>query len=803
MKVLVLVLTSSKIKLLKRCVESVLNQRKVSFEYDIKIIVNTLNDNYYGEVLEKIKYEEVEILRTESNGFPGMGHNSCLKTFQELEEYTHCSFIDGDDLLYPVAFQQYEKMLNKEPELDLLHLMLNDRVHFDNKDNFNYLPLKFNYKLISSFTETENWWAKMKTKSPLINQVKDTKTPSRILLVSRKIFKTTLPIRYSEDLTLYDDFVTFFAFYEAQLRGEINTFSTSDTNIYLYNSLNDHSASYNFKEKEREDKLFRKEISIYTKAINHNWKISELPFIKVDQPEDFTTNDKIPFCNKHIVDFEISEKFNQLKELKEISKDNLEELKKVEYLFLFLVKGGFDTVNNTLKLAEINFMKKDINGGITLLMRLCQKSPNSGLYKKIFEVLFNYKLYNKCEYYYELIKSCDALDENINKKYEVILKNRNVVGDNIFYKNGRLTLNLDSTKELFCYFTGYTDDFDGSNYGEKSVYGSEISAIKLGEKLTDKYNVIVLCSGEKLVRHNGVYYMGHTLYQELVNNYEIDHLVISRFIGGVLDMDLSNVENIYYIMHDTRSHDLWFDKTLPLLSLYLFKNMVSKMKNIICVSKWQKENFQNVLKMAEIEIPENKYKILGNGINTEKFKYKKVQKKNNRFVSCSDPSRGLLITCEILVELQKKYEDITLDIYFGSLPEDIKQYVNKYSFINYHGKISNDQMVIEFSKSDFWLYPNVNSHETFCISCVEAQCGGNVVITRDFSALPELVKDTGILIPRELEGESLKKYTIEKIEYVLDNNLKESYQEKAHKSSLKYDWSNVAKQWYSFLNNTK
>ena len=762
MKFLVLILTSSKIKLLRRCLDSVLKQRPVNFEYDIKIIVNTLNESYYGKVLETINDEDVEIIRTESNGHPGMGHNSCLTVFNKFEEYSHMSMIDGDDMLYPTALQQYEKILNKEPELDLLHLMLNDRVHFDNKENYNYIPLKFNYKLISSFTANENWWAYQGTNSPLTNKLQDTKTPSRILLVSRGVFKATLPIRYSEKLTLYDDFVTFFSFYEAELKGEIKTFATSDTNIYLYNSLNDNSASYNFKEKDREEKLFHEEISIYTKSINHEWQIKELPFIKSSQPDDFTTDDKVHYCNKHVVDFEIADKFERLKNMKEISKDNIEELKKIEYLFLFLVKGGFDTVNNTLKLAEINFLKKDINGGIILLMKLCQRSPNSELYKKVFNILFDYKLYDKCNYYYELIKSYDALDENINRKYEVMLKNQKIYGNNKYYKNGRLDLAFDKTKELLCYFTGYTDEFNGANYGDKNVYGSEIAAVKLAEKLTTEYNVVVLCGGNKVFIHKGVFYIGHILYQELVNNYKIHHFVISRFIAGILDMDLTNVSNIYYIMHDARVHDLWNDKKLPLLSMYIFKNFLPRINKIICVSEWQKQNFQEVLKMAEITIPDDKYVIMGNGINTEMFKYKQIEKKNNRFVYCSDPMRGLGMLCDILVELQKTYEDITLDIYFGSLPGDLREkYVSKYSFINYHGKISNDQMAVEFSKSDFWLYPNMNSHETFCISCLEAQCGGNVVITRDFSALPDIVKDTGILIPKELEGEDFIKYIIE------------------------------------------
>ena len=319
--------------------------------------------------------------------------------------------------------------------------------------------------------------------------------------------------------------------------------------------------------------------------------------------------------------------------------------------------------------------------------------------------------------------------------------------------------------------------------------------------MVGKYNVFVLCNCQKPMMHNGVYYINMASFVELNNNYKVNHLVISRFIGYLLDVDLTKVENIYYIMHDARVHELWHEKKLPLLSMYIFKNFVAKIKKIVCVSKWQKENFQRVTKLAQIDIPEDKYTIIGNGINTENFLYNKVEKKTNRFISCSDPSRGLAMTCEILVELQKKYSDITLDIYFGTLPGDIKTFVDKYDFINYHSKISNDQMTIEFSKSEFWLYTNINSHETFCISALEAMCGGNVVLTRDFSAPPDIIGENGILIPKELEGYGLKRYAIQKIEHILDNNLKKEYQDKAHKRALEFDWSNVAEKWYKLLNN--
>ena len=810
MKLLAIILTSSKLYLLKRGLDSILNQRKVSFKYDIVIIVNTKNDEYYQEVLRMMKepfYKEKKIViyRTESNGFPGMGHNSCLELFKKREEYTHMTMLDGDDMYYPVAFQQFEKMLKKEPELDLVHLMLNDRVHWNNDDLFNYKKLKFNYKLISSFEENENWWRKIITKSPLLNRIEDTKTPSRILIVSREIFKTTHPIRYSEEMTLYDDMITFFSFYEAQLRGEINTFATSETNIYLYNSLNDHSASYNFKEKDAENFLFKKEISIYTNTLKDNWNIRDLPFIKVDKPKDFNTQDKIIFCNKYMVDLEIKKKFGELKKLQakdvEIKMEDKEILKKVEFLFLFLVQGGFDTANNLLKLAEINFLLGNLNGGLVIIMQLLQRNPTSQIIKKIFKILFEYKLYDRCEYYYNLLKTYNSIDDEIKEKYNIIKSLKFEKDGVIYHKNKKLLLEIDENKETFCYFTGYTDKFNGENYGEKNVYGSEISAIKLCEKLTKYYNVIILNENEEsFSKYNGVYYLNHNFYNELVNNFKVDHFVISRFISGVLDMDFTKVENLYYIMHDARVHDLWHSENLPLLSIYAFKNFLTKIKKVICVSKWQKENFLNFMKSVKITIPDEKFHIIGNGINIEKFEYNKIKKINNKFVYCSDPDRGLEILCEILIELQKKYEDIRLDIYFGNLSEKYSHYVKDYKWINFHGKVTNDQICKEFSKSDFWCYPNINSHETFCISCIEAQCGGNVIITRDFSALPELVKDNGILIPKELEGEDLKKYTIGVIDHILENNLKDEYQKKAHFNSLQYDWENISTQWYNFLN---
>ena len=80
MKVLSIILTSSKYKLLLRCIDSVIKQYPVNFDYDIVINVNTKNQEYFKKVSIEIPkiYNNLIIIQTESNGYPGKGHNSCL-----------------------------------------------------------------------------------------------------------------------------------------------------------------------------------------------------------------------------------------------------------------------------------------------------------------------------------------------------------------------------------------------------------------------------------------------------------------------------------------------------------------------------------------------------------------------------------------------------------------------------------------------------------------------------------------------------------------------------------------------------
>ena len=61
-------------------------------------------------------------------------------------------------------------------------------------------------------------------------------------------------------------------------------------------------------------------------------------------------------------------------------------------------------------------------------------------------------------------------------------------------------------KENIGFYMGYSPPFNGENYKNRKVYGSEITTIKLAESLSDLYNVFIfianLNNNEEIIYNN-------------------------------------------------------------------------------------------------------------------------------------------------------------------------------------------------------------------------------------------------------------------------------------------------------------
>ena len=83
-KYLVSILVSNNIVFLNNSVKSVLKQTYNDFH--IMIVINTNDESFYQDTIKHYQNNDKikKIIRTNSNGYPGKGHNSVLELFNKF-----------------------------------------------------------------------------------------------------------------------------------------------------------------------------------------------------------------------------------------------------------------------------------------------------------------------------------------------------------------------------------------------------------------------------------------------------------------------------------------------------------------------------------------------------------------------------------------------------------------------------------------------------------------------------------------------------------------------------------------------
>ena len=288
MKYLISVLVSNNITFLSSSIESIFKQSTQN--YDIIIVVNTLDEYFYQEVLDLYKhYEKIKkIIRTQSNGYPGKGHNSVLDIFKKLLDYDYLIMIDGDDFLFPNAVKRIDHILNKT-KFDVLTLSGNtflscnkNTITNDISDNEIIYNLNKQYvvkfiKNIHSISDEYNTiWA----------------TPFRLLSLNRKILYKYDHL-YDENMYIYDDFLYYMILYKEMQINNINIVNINDSNIYLYNKLNEESVSFKHSTfmKAKSDNDQQKEILKFLELDSFDaTKFKIIPSILLGLPQDSNLN---------------------------------------------------------------------------------------------------------------------------------------------------------------------------------------------------------------------------------------------------------------------------------------------------------------------------------------------------------------------------------------------------------------------------------------------------------------------------------------------------------------------------------
>ena len=225
------ILTSSDIDILELTIHSAINQTYNL--YDVYVIVNTLDKSYYQKVLDlcntiftgKIK----QIIETESNGKPGMGHNSLLNVFSKTN-YDYMVTCDGDDFLYPVALSRINTLLQKTT-YDVINLIGNASQLFISDKKINKL-VESNIK---KFTWERSITIEKNVKNGISSDFNTTlATPCRFFVVSQNYVKHNVEM-FDTRMKIYDDYKPFLQTYDDQVNNKYSICFLSDPYMYIYN----------------------------------------------------------------------------------------------------------------------------------------------------------------------------------------------------------------------------------------------------------------------------------------------------------------------------------------------------------------------------------------------------------------------------------------------------------------------------------------------------------------------------------------------------------------------------------------
>ena len=228
---LVCLLTSNNIDYLKLSLDCVLKQTKFS-DFHINIVVNTLNENYYNDVINNFKNitsYNLKIIRTESNGKPGKGHNSIINIFKNNYKYKKLIMLDGDDFLYPDSIYKIDKLYSKN-NYDVITLCGNTFLKYE---RFNITNVNNKYSFEYTFDVTEHKYIK-KMGTDYNTTIA---TPFRLLSLNRNLINKYEKL-YDEQCYTYDDYLMFLIIYKEYFKNDLNILLLSCATMYMYTKFN-------------------------------------------------------------------------------------------------------------------------------------------------------------------------------------------------------------------------------------------------------------------------------------------------------------------------------------------------------------------------------------------------------------------------------------------------------------------------------------------------------------------------------------------------------------------------------------
>ncbi len=213
----------------------------------------------------------------------------------------------------------------------------------------------------------------------------------------------------------------------------------------------------------------------------------------------------------------------------------------------------------------------------------------------------------------------------------------------------------------------------------------------------------------------------------------------------------------------TIHHPITVDRRIAIKSVRSFRKKIQHMRwysfigmqkrvarllpRIITVSEFSKQDI-----IREFDIPESRFNVVPNGINTQTFyPMPGIEREKDRIIvtnSADMPLKGLYYLLQAVHDISKK-RNIRLTV-IGQPKENggVVKLIQKLQIghlIDFTGRITDEEFVRQYALASIAVVPSV--YEGFGLPVGEAMASGIPVICTTGGALPEVAGDAAVLVP--------------------------------------------------------
>lgn len=337
---------------------------------------------------------------------------------------------------------------------------------------------------------------------------------------------------------------------------------------------------------------------------------------------------------------------------------------------------------------------------------------------------------------------------------------------------------------IFC--GNSADSWTGDAIKNGGIGGSETAVIYIAEELAKRGKEVVVYNrcdaGIEGIKVNGVTYHNFWEFNRLD---EFDVLWAWR-MPSLADYDIKARKFIVDV-HDVMNPESFSPERLE------------KIDHVFVKTEYHKTLFPTV--------PDEKFVVVGNGIDLDRFEGFDIKKEPARIIYTSTANRGLEKILDWWPDIRKAVPHAELHVFYGwntfyelnkDNPErmawmDSMKFKMEMPGIVNHGRVDQVTLAAEMLKSNIWLYPT-EFPEIHCITALEMQAAGCYPITSGYAALAE-TQAAGVKIPVE----NKEKYIAEIVNAIENPDLLKKDIQKGCDYVKSCSWKLVTDKWEEVL----